>query len=412
MGFHHKFRHKEKLKRSLGLFEVTIAGVGVILGAGIYVLLGLASGYAGNAVWMSFLIASIISIFTGLSYAELSTMFRTDASEFEYVENALGWKTAKLVGFMIILTGIVSGATVALGFSHYLNALLGTPVILTSLVLIGLLSLINFVGIKQSSNLNVVFTLIESAGLFAIILLGLSYIGSVNYLEMPQGFNGVFKATALIFFAYMGFETIVKLSEETKNPVKTIPKALILSVVLSSIIYMLVAIAAVSVVGWEVLSTAKAPLAEVANAALHLGGYSFLAIAIIALFSTSNTVLMTLVTTSRLMYGMANDGSLPKKFGAVSRATKTPWFSIIFLFVFTCLFTLIGKIETVANLNDVFLFLTFAFVNTANVVLRYKLPRAKRAFKVPLTIGRFQLISFLGLLISLIMAGYAVANVL
>ncbi|HLD15986.1 MAG TPA: amino acid permease [Candidatus Nanoarchaeia archaeon] len=408
MAFHHKHI---KLERSLGLFQVTVAGIGVILGAGVYVLIGIASGYAGNAVWLSFLIGALISIFTGFSYAELSSIFKDDAGEYEYNEKAFNNKVAWIVGMMVIMTGIISGATVALGFGSYFNALTGFSVMAAALLIVMLFSVINFWGIKFSSGLNVLFTFIETFGLLAVIALSLRFFGNVDYFDMPFGFHGILRATALIFFAYMGFETIVKLAEETKNPTKTIPKALIWSIVISSIIYVLVGISAVSVLGWETLSNSKAPLAEVAGAAL-LSGYSFFVLAIIALFSTSNTVLMTLVTTSRLVYGMAKKGSLPAYFGDVNKTTKTPWVAVLVMMGVTLLFTSIGKIDFVANLNDVFLFLTFATVNAANLALRYKQPNLKRRFKVKFNIGKFNVVSFLGLIVSLIMAGYAFANLL
>lgn len=400
---------KPALKRTLGLFEVTTAGVGIILGAGIYVLIGIASGYAGNAVWMSFLIASIISIFTGLSYAELSSIFKEDCGEYEYIEKSFGKAFAWVVGIMVILTGVISGAAVALGFGSYFHALTNLPIIPLAAAIVFLFSIVNFLGIRQSSRVNILFTFIEIVGLVIIILFGLKFFGNVNYFDMANGFHGVLKATALIFFAYMGFETVVKLAEETKNPTKTIPKALILSIIISSVIYILVAISAVSIVGWEVLSASKAPLAEAAGKAFF-GNSSFLVLAIIALFSTSNTVLMILVTTSRLTYGLAEKQCLPKQLAIVHQEKRTPWVAIAAVGFAALLFTLIGKIDFVANLNDVFLFLTFAGVNLAALVLRYKMPEARRKFRVPLNIGNFSLLSLFGFFASLFMAFYAIGN--
>src|SRR3989344_4753485 len=286
-----------QLKKELGLFQLTLAGIGVILGAGIYALIGVASGVAGNALWLSFIIGAVIAMLTGFSYAELSSMFKKDAGEYDYIEYGLNKKIAFLIGITIIFAGIVTAATVSLGFAGYFSAIFKTPLVLTALIVTLVLSFINYYGIKQSSWFNSVSTVVETLGLLIIIALGFKYIGSVNYLEMPNGFNGVLQATALIFFAFLGFDNIIKLAEETKDTRKVMPKAIILSIVISSIIYILVAISAVSILGWNALSTSSAPLADVA--AKSFCGVAFLVLAVIALFSTSNTVLITLVTTSR-----------------------------------------------------------------------------------------------------------------
>jgi APA family basic amino acid/polyamine antiporter len=243
-------------------------------------------------------------------------------------------------------------------------------------------------------------------GLIIIIFLGIKFLGKVDYLEMANGFKGVLEASALIFFAFLGFEAIVKLSEETKNPEKTIPKAVILSILISSVIYILVAISAVSVLGWQSLSSSQAPLADVA--AKSFGNSIFLVLAVIALFSTSNTVLIILLTSSRIMYGMAKEKSLPKKFSLIDQKTKTPWLSVFFVMLVTILFALIGDIKIVAGITNLSVFVTFAFVNLSLMVLRYKKPYIERKFISPLNIKKFNILAFLGVLSSLFMIYYII----
>src|SRR3989344_2773071 len=149
----------EKLKKELGLFQLTLAGVGVILGAGIYALIGVASGIAGNAIWISFLIGSVIALLTGLSYAELSSIFRKDAGEYDYVEYAFSKKLALIIGLVIVFAGIVTSSTVALGFANYFNALFHTPIIYIAILIILVTSLINYYGIKESSWFNTISTI-------------------------------------------------------------------------------------------------------------------------------------------------------------------------------------------------------------------------------------------------------------
>ena len=398
------------LKRELGLFQVTIASIGIILGAGIYAVIGVAAGSSGNATWLAFLISAVIALFTGLSYAELSTMFKRDAGEFDYVKAALGKRFAYFIGFSVIAAGFISAATVALGFAGYFTQLVAIPFLLAAILIIVLMTLINFVGIKETNWINTISTFIELIGLLLIVILGLKYFGRVDYLEMPEGITGVFSSAALVFFAYLGFESIIKLSEETKNPEKVIPKALLYSIVITSVIYTLVAVSAVSIIGWDELSKSSAPLASVAAASL--GGYAFLLLGIIALFSTSNTVLIIMVATSRMIYGMAKEKFLPGIFSLVHKRTRTPYVAIFIIMILTIIFALIGDIGFVANLTNLFVFATFATVNLSLIVLRYKCKEKKGFFRCPVNVGKFPVISLLGLLSSLSMLGFVIYNLL
>ncbi len=399
-----------KLKRCLGLGSVTLAGTGVILGAGIYALIGVGSNLAGNAIWLSFLIASLVAIFTGLSYAELSSMFKVDAGEFDYIERTFNKRLAFIIGLMIIFTGIVSAATVALGFGGYINSLLNFGIIKWAIILTILMLIINYIGIKKTAIFNDLSGIIELIGLILIIALGVKYFGRVDYFEMPNGFIGVLQASALVFFAYMGFETIVKLSEETKEPEKTIPKGIILSVIIATILYVLTSLSAVSILGWQELGSTTSPLAKVAEASF--GGIAFFVLTIIALFSTSNTVLLTNVTTSRLVYGMAEEKSLPKFFSIVHEKHRTPYVAAFTLAFFSIIFIFIGDIEFVANLSNIFLFLTFTIVNLSLIVLRYKYKNLKRNFRSPLNIGNFPLLALFGILTSIFLLIFTISNII
>src|SRR3989344_371326 len=150
-----------RLKRTLGLFEVTVAGVGIILGAGIYALIGIAASSAGNATWLSFLISALIAIFTGLSYAELSSMFKEDSGEYAYLSTAFNKKFALIIGLSMIAAGFVSASAVALGFAGYLSSLINIPIIMGAILLVIIMSLINFKGIEESSWFNTISTFIE-----------------------------------------------------------------------------------------------------------------------------------------------------------------------------------------------------------------------------------------------------------
>jgi len=355
---------KVQLRRTLGLFEVTLSGIGIILGAGIYALIGEAAGLAGNAVWISFALSALVAVFTGLSYAELASMFPKASAEYEYTSQAFGRFPAFIIGWLIIFSGVIGAAAVSLGFAGYFQALTGVPLLPSALLLLAALSAIISVGIKQSARLAITFTAIEALGLVIIIILGIPYLGRVNLLEMsPLGFSGIFQASALIFFAFMGFEEMVKLSEETKDPEKNIPRGLMLAISASIVLYITVALSAVSVLGWERLSQSSAPFADIAYSAL--GANASTIISIIALFATTNTVLLMLLASSRIIYGMAQSGSLPQILANVHPQRRTPWTATLLSMALAMAFVSFQDIAFVANVNNFTIFVTFMVINAA-----------------------------------------------
>ncbi len=392
-----------ELKRGLGLFDVTMYGVGMILGAGIYVLIGKAAETAGNALWMSFLLVAAIATFTGLSYAELSSMYPKAAAEYVFIKKAFNNDLlAFIIGWLIVFTTTISASTIALGFGGYLAGLSGLPVALTASLLIITLSLVNFYGIKESIWMNILFTLVEVAGLGIIIYLGFAF-GAHNpaaYLETPFGVNGILAAVPLILFAYIGFEHIANVAEETKDPRKVLPRAVILSITITATLYVLVSLAAVSLMDWRELGLSLSPLADAAGKVL--GSQGHLLLSLIALFATTNTVLISLIASSRILYGMAEQHSLPPFLSKVHSKSRTPWLSIISVMIIAVALALIENIVTIAQITVFSIVTTFTFVNLSLIRLRYKEPNAERPFKVPVSVGRFPVLPFLGIITSIV----------
>ncbi|MEX0861339.1 APC family permease [Nitrosopumilus sp.] len=389
-----------ELKRHMGLFHLTMYGVGLILGAGIYVLIGEAAGFAGDSVWISFILGSIVALFAGFSYAELSSIFPKVAAEYIFVKNAFKNNFfAFIVGWLTAITAMITAATVALGFGGYLAQFVNLPIIISAILLIGILSVVNFIGIKEASWTNIVFTIVEAAGLILVIVIGftISSPEPVNYFESPTGLTGIIIAFVLSFFAFIGFEAMANVAEEVRNPKKTIPRAIILSVIVSSLIYVLVSLAVVRVVNWEDLSLSSAPLAEVVKRGL--GSQGQIILTGIALFAITNTVLITLIAGSRIVFGMARDKSLPYIFASVHFKTKTPWVAIIGIMLVAMGFSLIGDIVIVANIAVFAVVITFAAVILSLIVLRYTQPNIERRFKVPINIGKFPVLPVFGLVI-------------
>jgi len=387
-----------ELKRHMGLFQITMYGVGIILGAGIYVLIGEAAGLAGDAVWISFVLAAIVAVIAGLSYAELSSVFPKAAAEYTFIKNSfksnfLGF----IIGWLTAITSIITAAVVALGFGGYFAEFIDLPIVVSAILLLGALSIINFFGIRESSWTNIVLTLVEAAGLVIIIYIGFTYATPepVNYFESPTGLSGIVIAFVLIFFAFVGFEDMANVAEEVKKPSRTIPKAILISISITGVIYVLVSLAAVRVVSWQDLGTSAAPLAAVAERVLGTGGHVLLSS--IALFATTNTVLIILIAGARILYGMASDRSLPSLLGKIHLKTKTPWIAVIGIMLASMAFAFVGDIVLVANISVFAIVITFAMVNLAVIVLRYAEPTIARPFRVPLNIGNFPILPLFGL---------------
>jgi len=392
----------KSLKREINLLTLTIYGVGIIVGAGIYALIGKAAGLAGNSVWMSFLFGAILASFTAMSYAELSSMFPKSASEYHYIKNAFQSKIfGNIMCWAEILVDLIACSTIVLAFAGYFSGFFNIPVILVSIFLLIFIALINFSGIKGSMKIVVIHTLVEVGGLIVIIILGLGSLGSVDYFEMPMGIGGVFSGAALIFFAFLGFEDIVNVAEETKSPRKTLPKAVLLSLLISSLMYVLVTLSVVSMSDWESLSKSEAPLAYALQDRFGMDMSNVMSV--IALFATGGTALVFAIAGSRMIYGLSEAGEIPRIFSRVNPRTRTPHVAILAAAIISIIFVFLGDIKLVAGITNFFAFVVFILVNLSAIVLRYRETGLKREFKSPLNIGKFPLLPFFGLLACFLM---------
>ena len=398
-----------KLKRALSTPTLTFFGVGMILGAGVYAVIGTAAGEAGGALWISFAIASVVALLTGLSYAELSAMHPRAGAEFVFLsEAAPRWPAAALTtALLVALSGLATCATVSIAFADYLGGLLGwdegsgpfSAHQLVALALIATSFVIAFAGILQSSWVNVLFTLIEVGGLLLVIVLG---VGSGHFgeraLEVPDvGSLGVLAGASLVFFSFLGFENIATLAEESKKPERMIPRAILASIVIAGVLYVLVALAAVALLPPVQLAASATPLTSaVEGASSHAGT----ALSVIALFATANTCLGSLVVTSRLLYGVADGGALPSLLAKTGR-TKTPHVALAVCVVIAAGLTFLGEVPVVASLSSLASLCAFFAVNVALIVLRRRSPGAKRPFSVPFSVKNVPLPAILGALATL-----------
>ncbi len=386
------------LKRTLGLFDATMLGVGIIVGAGIYVLVGVAGLQAGNALWLSFAIAGAIAALTALSYAELSSMYPQSGSSYYYSKHAFDSHALSfLLGWFVACAEVTGAATVALGFGAYFSGLfpsIAAPA--AAVCIIALVFAINAFGVKQASGANVLCSLLEVSGLLLVLALAAAFGGllaSPNAgFSSPNGFSGIVSGAAIAFFAYLGFEIVATSAEEVRDPKRNLPRAILLSLGICAILYVAIAVAFTTVMPYaEIEGVAASGRGALAVAAGKLGGpLVILVLSVIALFSTANTVLVSVFGASRMVYGMAEDKALPSVFRKTTRR-GAPWVSLLASCAVAAALASFGDLSLAAGATVASMFVVFFLDNLAVIALRFKQPHAARGFRVPLTIARVPL---------------------
>lgn len=390
-----------ELARELGVFGASVSGIGVVLGAGIYVLVGEAAADAGSAVWASFFLASLLAAATGLSYAELTSMFPEAGASAAFAEEAFGARPAFIVGWLDNAVNVIGAAAVAIGFGGYAAELLGWDAGTVSFGLILLAGFVAWFGVREMIGMAVIFALLEGAGLLLVIVVGLPDIGSRSLVESPQGALGVLAGASLVFFAYEGFEEIASLAEETRDPTRTLPIAILAAVVVTTVIYLAVSATAVSVLPWEALSASDAPLADVVRVAWNERMAD--ALSVVALFATGNTVLLLVASSARITYGMAGRRLLPHGLSRVGRR-RTPWVATAVITAVAAAFTLVGDIGFVAQVTNFAVFGLFLTVNLAVIRLRRQRPALARPFRIPGAVGGVPITAAIGVAGTLLLA--------
>ena len=392
----------QALTRSLSLTQLIFYGVGTIVGAGIYTIIGSAAGIAGTALWVSMLFAGTAAFLTALSYAELISMLPKAGAEYQFLKAAFPKFPlfSFLAGYLIALNAAATSATVSLAFAGYLKVFLDVPAPLTALALLTLCTALNIAGIRQSTWVSIGMIVIEVGGLVLLIVMGL-FRGDAGAAIMLPSFGdvpGIFAATALVFFVYIGFEDVANLSEEANNPRSDIPRALLWSVGITSLIYMLVVWAVFAVMDPSKLAQSDSPLTTAGRAVAPWLGQT---LAVTAMFATASTALISLVSISRLLFGMARDGEMPRVLAKTLARRKTPWVAALALYAFACILLPLGEVKTIASISALGILTVFIGVHAAVLVLRFNAPEHERPFRVPLAFGRLPLLPPLGIAISL-----------
>lgn len=391
-----------ELRRSLSLTQLTFYGVGTIVGAGIYSVLGAAAGIAGTAVWVSLLLAGVAALLTGLSYAELISLFPRAGAEYHFLKAAFPrWRLLSfLAGYLIALNAAATSATVALAFGGYFEVFAAVPVWLPAFVLLLACTALNVQGIRQTTWVSMAVVCIEVGGLLLLIAAGFVHTDVAGAIRLPDAAAapGIFLGAALIFFIYIGFEEVANLAEEARTPHRDVARAILFSIVFTSVVYLLVTWVVLALVPPAVLAASASPLTTAA-AAISPGLGPVLAVT--ALFSTASTALISLVSISRLIYGMARDGALPSWLGRLSPQRQTPWVAALLLFGASCALLPLGDVKVVAGLASLGVLCVFVTVHAAVIRLRFAAPELARGFRVPGAIGRLPLLPVLGIVMAL-----------
>ncbi|NOD36126.1 MULTISPECIES: APC family permease [unclassified Ruegeria] len=380
---------EQKLKRALTTPLLTLYGLGVTVGAGIYVLVGATADIAGPFAALSFVVAALVVSLTALSYAELATRFPVSAGEAAYVEAGFqkNWM-AVFVGLAVAASGVISASAVAIGAASYLHALTGLAIPLLTISVVLIMGAIALWGITESVLVAAIITIIEIAGLLFVIGWGMTIQDPQGYrissmlppLEL-DAWRGIFAASLLAFFAFVGFEDMANVAEEVKDPVHTIPKAILLTLVLATVLYLGTSMTVLLVVPIDVLSMSSAPLALVFSNAPEVIKQGFSAVAIVA---TVNGVLIQMIMSSRVIYGLADRDHLPKVLATVPQATQTPVVATLLVVAIIVLLTQTLPIGILAERTSQIVLGVFVLVNIALILLKMKPSDTKEHFKVPL----------------------------
>lgn len=384
------------LRRALDGRLLTLFVVGDVLGAGVYTLVGEAAGRAGGALWLALAVALGLALLTAASYAELVTRFPRAGGAAVFARRAFRSEAvAFLVGFCGIAAGVTSVGALAVAFGgEYLAALVALPPVPVAVGFLVVLALLNARGITESMRANVVMTLLESAGLVLIVVLGAVLVGRgqadpAQLSVVPgEGAGGVaaavVAAAALAFYSFVGFETSANMVEETVDPRRTFPRALFGGLLLAGALYVLVGLTVTLTVPLDRLAGSTGPLLEVVRIADV--GIPLWLFSVVALVAVTNTALLTGIFTSRLAYGMAEDGLLPAVLARVLPGRRTPWVAIVATTALALALALTGDLAELADTVVLLLLVSFLSTNVAVVVLRRRDDGEPDHFRVPLVV--------------------------
>lgn len=403
----------QKLRRSLSVGGLTAYGIGGMLGGGIYALVGAVAAKAGHLAWVSFAVAMLVAAPTAMSYLVLASRYPKSGGEAHYVQRAFGVpRLSMVIGWLVALSGLVSMATLAVAFAGYARELV--PAAPTSALVVAFLiglGVINWRGIRLTSGINILFTLVEVSGLIVVIIAGALFVfgngeggTAVNsVVRVGGGTWGIIGGALLAFYAFIGFEDMVNVAEEVVEPERAYKRAIPLALVCVSCVYMAVSYLATETVPVAELAASSAPLAEVVER-----GIPSLSVSVfdaIALFAVANSALLNCVMASRLLYGMSHQGLMPRWLGVIHRRYRTPHRATALVVLAAMLLALTGTLTVLAGTTSTILLIVFAVTNAALLVLLGRKDSGDRdQARCPRIIPAAGVVLSLALMISAVMA--------
>ncbi|WGW12365.1 amino acid permease [Saxibacter everestensis] len=390
-----------KLVRSLGLWHLTMISVGATLGTGIFVILGTAIPDAGPAVWISFIIAGIAALLSAVSYAELASLVPVSGSSYSYTYATLGEGMAWVCGWCLVLEYGVSVAAVSSGAGEYINEAISTfglelphaitaapgadggIVDLPAMLLVVLAMLLLVRGVKESALVNTVMVVIKIVILIFFCVVAFSAFSAGNFQPLfPMGAAGMSAAASRVFFSYIGFDAASTAGEEAKNPQRDLPRAILLSMVIVTSLYVLVAIAAVGAREWTWFQGSEAALVEIVRESIQQPWVAVV-FSIGAIIAIASVVLTVLYGQTRILLTMSRDGLVPKVFGKLSAKTGAPVQGTLILGIAIAVTAAVIPLGELADATSIGTLFAFALVNIAVIYLRRKQPEIKRQYRVP-----------------------------
>lgn len=355
------------LRRTLNLPWLVFYGVGVTIGAGIFALIGQIVAIAGDHAPLAFLVSGFVAAFTGFSYAALASAYPRAAGEAIFVKIGFGHFTGKLIGLGVVAVAITSTAVIALAFAGYVGAVTGLPESVSLIGVLVFLSAVAWAGVRESVGFAALITILEVGTLIVVTIAGLPLLAepglALRVFSLPSdsaAWSSVFAGAFVAFFAFIGFEDIENMAEETHDPHRAIPQAIILTLVISVAIYALVAMVAAAFPDRAALTASKAPLALLFE---RTTGYPAAPIAVMASIAMTNGILVQIVMASRVLYGMSREGMLPAAIGVLDPSRQTPVRAIVLVAALACLFALLVPLLQLAELTSLVMLLVFATVN-------------------------------------------------
>lgn len=389
-----------QLKKTLGAFDLTLLGIGCIIGTGIFVLTGVAAAkYAGPGIMLSFVLSGLACAFAALAYAELSAMVPVAGSAYTYSYAALGELVAWIIGWDLVLEYTVGASAVAAGWSAYFTGLLksggielpkyltavpadGGLINLPAIAIVAFLTGLLIIGMKQSAGFNKILVLIKLSAVLLFLFLAAPHVNPTNWSPfLPFGFSGVAAGAAIVFFAYIGFDAVSTAAEETRNPNRDIPIGIIGSLVICTVLYIAVAAVLTGVVPYEQLNNAEPVAYALRSVGNNLGGAI---VAVGAICGITTVLLVLMYGQSRVAFAMSRDGLLPKAVCTVHPKYGTPYLITSLTGVIVSIlagFLPIGIIAELCNIGTLF---AFCLVAVGVWVLRHKRPELERPFRCPM----------------------------